>query len=330
MLTILATSREGLAVEGERLFALRSLEVPKADVAVDLSAAASSDAVRLFIERGQAVHSGFSLTADNVEAVAEICRRLDGIPLALELAAARLQILSVDQILSKLDDRFRLLTGGHRTALPRHQTLRATLQWSYDQLTAEEQSLLALLSVFSGGWTLDRAARVAEIDELEMMDLLERLVEKSLVVVDREGEESRYGYLETVRQFASELLESSGDAEAVRARHLDELLSLAEEAYAARLTAKRRGRPPSRWSTKTCARLWRWPVTPSQLAASSWRECWHGSGSLIRSTSRRATTISWLPWVPPRASRIKVLERARSGARRTSEPGWEMQAAGCR
>src|SRR5207247_2433823 len=139
-----------------------------------------------------------------LDAVAEICRRLDGIPLAIELAAARVKVLSADQIRTRLDDRFRLLTTGSRTGLARHQTLRATIQWSYDQLTSDEQRLLRGLTVFAGGWTLEAGSRVAGggAEEFEVLDLLARLVDKSLVVVSQSsGQDPRYGMLETVRQY---------------------------------------------------------------------------------------------------------------------------------
>jgi non-specific serine/threonine protein kinase len=233
---ILATSREGLGIEGERLFALRSLAVPTVEESRDPSAVAETDAVKLFVDRARAT-TEFALDAANAPVVGEICRRLDGIPLAIELAAARVKILSVEQIRARLDDRFRLLTGGSKTALPRHQTLRAALQWSYDQLAADEQRLLRLLSAFVGGWTLEAAARVFDeaADEFPVMELLGRLVDKSLVIVDRlPGGELRYRLLETVRQFARERLADAGEAESVRERHLVEYLALAERAYADR------------------------------------------------------------------------------------------------
>jgi len=235
---ILATSREGLAVEGERLFALRSLGMPSAEGAADPRAVEGSEAVRLFLDRARTVLHEFTLDRGNAGAVAEICRGLDGIPLAIELAAARLRILSVDQIRSRLDDRFRLLAGGSRTALPRHQTLRATIQWSYDLLTAEEQQLFRRLSVFAGGWTLDLCTTVlgGEAGEFEIVDALGRLVEKSLVVVERDtGSEPRYRLLDTVRQYGQERLVESGEAEVARGRHLAGCLALAERAYAERV-----------------------------------------------------------------------------------------------
>ena len=233
---ILATSREPLATYGERVFALRSMSLPSPGVAQD--AVADYEAVRLFVDRARLAVPDFSLATGNVEALVEICRRLDGIPLAIELAAARVKILSLEQIRSRLDDRFRLLTGGARGALPRHQTLRATLQWSYDQLGPEEQRLLRALSVFAGGWTLAAATAVADAtDEFEVLELLGRLVDKSLVIVERApGSEPRSMLLETVRQFVSALLVEEGETDAVRLRHLSFFAGLVERAYPERLT----------------------------------------------------------------------------------------------
>jgi non-specific serine/threonine protein kinase len=231
-LEIIATSREGLGIEGERLFALRSLSVPARSEAVDLAAAEASEAVRLFVDRAGAIDASFALTEANAPTVAEICRRLDGIPLAIELAAARIRVLKVEEISARLDDRFRLLTGGSRTALPRHQTLRATIQWSYDLLTGEEQHLLRLLAVFAGGWTLEAATRVAgdQADEFEVLERITRLVDKSLVTMDRESEgETRYFMLETVRQYALELLNETDEVDAARTRHQAFYLGLAEQ-----------------------------------------------------------------------------------------------------
>jgi len=234
---ILATSREPLGVEGERVFALRSLSLPPAEAPRDAGAAAESESVKLFVDRARLAMPDFALDASNVESVGEICRRLDGIPLAIELAAARVKMLSVEQIRVRLDDRFRLLTGGARGAMGRHQTLRATLQWSYDQLNADEQSVLRALSVFAGGWTLAAATEVTDsVDEFETLALLERLVDKSLVVVERaRGGEPRYVLLETVRQFGSALLIDAGEADAARLRHLTFFSALVERAYVDRL-----------------------------------------------------------------------------------------------
>ncbi len=225
-LRLIVTSREGLGIPGEHVFALRSLGVPSAASQPDLHAIEASDAVRLFVDRASQAAREFTLTAATAPAVAEICRRLDGMPLAIELAAARIKMLTVEQIRSKLDDRFKLLTGGNK-ALPRHQTLRATIQWSHDQLDGPEQELFRDMSVFAGGWTLPDAVAVVgdEADEFEVLDLLTRLADKSLVNVDREaGGEARYSMLETVRQFALELLNASPDRDQVRNRHLEQFI----------------------------------------------------------------------------------------------------------
>ncbi len=224
-----ATSREGLGLDEERLFAVRSMAVPSS-ANTDVHLAEASDAVRLFEDRAQAARRDFALTPGNAATVADICRRLDGIPLAIELAAARMKALSVEQIRSHLDDRFRLLTGG-RSALPRQQTLLATLQWSYDLLAAEEQRLLRALSVFAGGWTLETATVVGGngADAFTVLDVMTRLIDKSLVQVDAGGErEARYSMLETVRQYGLERLVEAGEGEVVRDRHAGVFLALAE------------------------------------------------------------------------------------------------------
>ena len=227
---VLVTSRESLGLEGERVFALRPLAVPSA-AWVNLDAVKSSEAVRLFVNRAQTADREFVLDADSAPPVVEICRRLDGIPLAIELAAARVKMLSVEEIRSRLDNRFRLLTGGHK-ALGRHQTLRAAFQWSYDLLTAEEQRLFRLLAVFAGGWTLDAATAVWSdtADEFTALDLMTRLADKSLVTIERlAGGTSRYRMLEMSRQFAQEKLDEAGEGDAARARHLKYFVAWSEE-----------------------------------------------------------------------------------------------------
>ena len=241
-LSILATSREGLGVEGEAIFSVPSLGLPdaigmrpnRAAEVVDLERAAASDAVRLFVERATATLPSFVLDAEGAPAVVEICRRLDGIPLALELAAARVNVLSVADIAQGLGDRFRLLTGGRRTAVPRQQTLQALIDWSWDLLDDADRRLLRRLSVFIGGWTLEAAAAVTADEpmpaeaawrglpataRLEALDGLGRLVDRSLVVVDRAGA-TRYRMLETIRQYANERLMAAGEVVTLRDRHL--------------------------------------------------------------------------------------------------------------
>ena len=234
---ILATSREGIGIDGERLFALRSLVVPAVNAERNLNALREVDAVKLFVDRARLAVHDFALSDANAAAIADICRRLDGIPLAIELAAARIRVLSPDQIRAKLDDRFRLLTGGSKGALARHQTLRATLQWSDDLLAPGERQLLRTLSVFAGGWTLPHATRVCSDtgDEFGTLELLGRLIEKSLVVLDRDRSgEPRYGLLETVRQYARDNLNDAGESAAVRSRHAATFMDLASRGYAER------------------------------------------------------------------------------------------------
>jgi predicted ATPase len=173
------------------------------------------------------------LDEKNASTVAQICQRLDGIPLAIEIAAARIKMLSVEEIAARLDDRFSLLTSGSRTAIPRHQTLRATLDWSYDLLTEPERILLRRLAVFAGGFTLEAAEAVCSqgMKRSDILDLLGRLVDKSLVIVDEISgvSETRYRLLETIRQYALEKLIDTGEASAVRDRHLEFYLGLAEK-----------------------------------------------------------------------------------------------------
>ena len=228
---MIVTSRESLGVPGETTYTVPPMSLPEPHELRNLETIRSSESVALFLDRAAAVRHGFLLDSDNAPAVIEICRQLDGIPLAIELAAARMRVLSVEQILTRLNDRFRLLAGGHG-ALARHQTLRASIQWSYDQLTPDEQQLLRTISVFAGGWTLEAAtACVERWDEFEVLDLLTRLVEKSLVVVERiDGEDTRYRCMESVRQYASELLNEAHEAKTARNRHRDWCVVFAERA----------------------------------------------------------------------------------------------------
>jgi len=231
-LKLLATSREPIGAAGEVVVAVAPLSLPEAEAGHDPAVLAASESVRLFVERAAAASPAFALGASNAEAVAEICRRLDGIPLAIELAAARVRMLSLDEIVARLGDRFRLLTAGGRGAAGRHQTLRATIQWSADHLSDDERELFVRLAVFVGAWSLESAVAVAGAgrDEFEVLDALTRLVDRSLVVVTPAGaRETRYRYLETVRHFALERLAEAGDEATLRDRHLDYFLRIAEE-----------------------------------------------------------------------------------------------------
>ena len=236
-LRILTTSREGLRIGGEQVYRVPSLPAPDlASLPTEENERAAlvseSDAVRLFVERTRLQRPEFVLTSQNASGVASVCSRLDGIPLAIELAAARVRVLSVEEIDAGLEDRFELLTGGSRTALPRQQTLRAALDWSYDLLTEQERLLLSRLSVFAGGWTLKAARKVCGDRSLpvgSVLDVLSGLVDKSLVAAETQGGSSRYRLLETVRQYGRERLAQTGDESAIRGRHREYYLELAEE-----------------------------------------------------------------------------------------------------
>jgi len=234
---IIATSREAFGIDGETIFRVPSLNLPDPDTA-SLEAVAACEAAQLFIERAAAVSPKFSISDNNAAAIGQICRRLDGIPLALELAAARVTVLSPGQIASRLDDRFKLLTGGSRTALPRQQTLRAMLDWSFDLLTDAERTLLRRLSVFANGWTLEAAESIC--GDLETLDLLAQLVNKSLVVVSDSGDAARYWLLETIRQYARDRLLEAGETEEVCQRHLDYFVQIAESAEPGLITVDAR------------------------------------------------------------------------------------------
>jgi non-specific serine/threonine protein kinase len=254
-LRVLATSREALGIGGENPYVVPSLSLPDERALATLEGLTQYEAIRLFIERAATVRPAFRVTVESARAVAGICRQLDGMPLAIELAAARVKALSVEQLNERLDDKFRLLTGGSRTALPRHQTLQALIDWSYDLLSPSERTLLRRLSVFAGGWTLEAAERVtcdevggrcvgglpteggSRVEEWEVLDLLTSLVEKSMVQYAEPGRhperrcvQGRYRFLETVRHYGRNRLCEAGEAEAVRGRHRDWCLAYAERA----------------------------------------------------------------------------------------------------
>ncbi|HKY55314.1 MAG TPA: AAA family ATPase, partial [Anaerolineales bacterium] len=240
-LKILASSREALGIDGETVYRVPSLSLPD-ETKVTPGQLMEHESIQLFVDRASAVNPNFNLTEKNASAVAQICHRLDGIPLAIELAAARARVFSPEQIASRLDDRFKLLTGGSRTALPRQQTLRALIDWSYDMLSGEEQTLLRRLSVFAGGWSFEAAEALC--DDLNVLDLLTQLINKSLVVVEQ-GDEARYRLLETIRQYARDKLLESGEGEEVRNKHLEYFVELAETAE-----PELQGFESLRWLTK--------------------------------------------------------------------------------
>jgi predicted ATPase/class 3 adenylate cyclase len=219
---VLATSRESLTLDGERVLGVPSLAAPASDD--DLDAIVRSDAVALFAERAEAVDADFRITAANASAVAELCRRLDGIPLAIEIAAARVNAMTPAELARGLDHRFDLLSGGRRRAVQRHLTLRAAIDWSYDLLSESERLVLVRLSVFAGGCTSESAEAVCgwgPVDPARVMGVLTDLVARSLVVAERAGSETRYRLLETIREYGEDRLAEYGETDTVRRRHAE-------------------------------------------------------------------------------------------------------------
>ncbi len=230
---LLTTSREGLGTAGEALYPVAPLTLPAPQKTTTPDRAKQSEAIRLFVDRATAVLPSFRLTEQNSGAIVRICQRLDGIPLAIELAAARVRALPVEQLAARLDDRFRILTGGSRTGVARHQTLQATMDWGYQLLSAKERAMLNRLSVFAGGFTLEAVEDVCSggaVAETEILDLVTHLVDKSLVVPGEAAGEARYQLLETVRQYARTKLLEHDEAEQVLRVHRDWYLRLAERA----------------------------------------------------------------------------------------------------
>ncbi len=226
-LKIIASSREALGINGETIYRVPSLSLPD-PAQTTPEALLRSESIQLFLARAAAVSPSFTLNDHNATAVAQICRRLDGIPLALELAAARVPVFAAEQLAARLDDRFKLLTGGSRTALPRQQTLRATIDWSYDLLLENERALLRKLSVFAGGWSFEAVEAICP--ELDVLNLLTQLINKSLVIAEEEKGETRYHLLETVRQYARDKLLEAGEAIQARDAHFNYFFELARTA----------------------------------------------------------------------------------------------------
>ncbi|HEY6042303.1 MAG TPA: adenylate/guanylate cyclase domain-containing protein, partial [Anaerolineae bacterium] len=241
-LHILASSRESLGIAGEAVYRVPSLGAPSLESLPPLETLARLDAVRLFVERAAAARPSLTLNAHNASAIAQICRQLDGIPLAIELAASRVKVLSVEQIATRLDNRFQLLTGGSRTALPRQQTLRAAIDWSYSLLSEPERILLRRLAVFVGGWSVEAAEEVCGgngIEPGEVLDLLSRLVDKSLILTEELAGENRYSRLETIRQYSREKFAETDEVERIRDRHLEYYVRFAAIANDRMMTRER-------------------------------------------------------------------------------------------
>jgi predicted ATPase/DNA-binding XRE family transcriptional regulator len=233
-LKVLATSREALGMIGEALYQVSGLTVPDIQRIESIEKISDYESIRLFGERAQLVQMDFALTAENVSSVAQICHRLGGIPLAIELAAVRVQAFSTEQIAIQLNERFHTLAGGNRTALPRHQTLKASIDWSWHLLYDSEQILLRRLSVFAGGFTLNAASQICSglgIESRQVLSLISQLVTKSLIVANRDSNREKcYRLLETIRQYAHEKLVEAGEEESIRSQHLKYYLQLLEQA----------------------------------------------------------------------------------------------------
>lgn len=230
-LKILASSRESMGIAGEMTYRIPSLQAPNPAQLPALEVLKKMDSIRLFMDRATTSKPDLALTTENASFIAQICFRLDGIPLAIELAASRVKALTPEQIAARLDDRFRLLTSGSRTALPRQQTLHAMIDWSYSLLTDNEKTLFRRLAVFAGGWTLEAAEAVcsAGISQNDILDLLTRLVDKSLVLITESTSGMRYHRLETIRQYSREKFVKSDEVDDVRDRHLNYFVRFAEQ-----------------------------------------------------------------------------------------------------
>ena len=231
---VLVTSRERLGMTGELAYRVPSLTVPARNEARTPAAVAAYEGVRLFADRARLLRPDFDVTTENAPAVASICAQLDGMPLAIELAAPRLRSMTVEELSQRLDDRFALLTDGSRTGLPRHRTLRSTIDWSYDLLTDAEQAMLRRVSVFAGGWTLAAAEHACTGDGVEKPDvlgLLTSLADKNLIVPEERGGATRYRMLETIRRYALDRRRETGEEATWRVRHFAWILALAEESW---------------------------------------------------------------------------------------------------
>jgi len=326
---ILASSREALGIAGELAYRVPSLPTP--NESMEVSQLESFDSVKLFIQRATLTLPTFQLTDANASFVAQICSRLDGIPLALELAAARVRALSVEQIAERLDDRFRLLTGGSRAALPRQQTLRALIDWSYQLLSDDERLLFRRLAVFVGGWTLDAAEAVCgeERSGFDVLDLMTHLVDKSLVNVEHSAGESRYRRLETIRQYAREKLFETDKVASLRDAHLAYFAGLGERAerglqgraqkqWLARLEAEHDNlRGALEWSLKSQPEV-------GLRIATALREFWDTHGHLTEARKWLGIFMDATKELPPRLLRVRALfAGALFSSRQGDLEGWK-------
>jgi predicted ATPase/class 3 adenylate cyclase len=339
-LRILCTSREALSIIGEVPWRVPSLTLADPRRLPPIEQVRAAEAIRLFRDRAAAVAPGFEITDANAAAAAKICARLDGIPLAIELAASRVKVLTVDQIAQRLDDRFQLLSGGSRTALPRHRTLRAAMDWSYDLLTPQEAAVLRSLAVFSDGCTLEAAESVCACNTAarqEVLDILARLVDKSLVIVEEDGREVRYRLLEIVGQYALDRLVEAGEASTVRARHAAWVLHMLEGAvphlhgpeqalWLDRIALEHdNARSAMEWAIDrgdgetalriACALWWFWIVRGSTSEGCDW--LMRGAAIYPARTRLRAEVLA-------RAALLAFFSGSVSGAERIAQEGLEL------
>jgi predicted ATPase/class 3 adenylate cyclase len=319
-LRTMVTSRVVLSLRGEQEYAVPPLHVPDPErLPTDLSALSAVEAVRLFTERARAASPRFALTEQNAPVVAEITARLDGLPLAIELAATRTKVLTPSQILSRLERRLSLLTSGSRSLPERQRTLRAAIAWSYDLLEPVERRLFARLSVFTGGWTFEAAEAVCDPEELglDTLDGLTSLVDKSLIRwTEPPGQPSRFSMLETIREFGQEQLEGAGDLELVLRRHAEHFLRLAVEADP-HLTAEDQGAWLDRCDTEhaNIRAALRWAIDrgeagPAQEAAGALWRFWHQRGHLAEGRRWLDETLAMPSGQAPTAARAKALAGA--------------------
>ncbi len=305
---ILATSQENLGITGERLLPMSALSLPRESSPITSEAAMQFDSVRLFVERARASDAKFTLSHGNLPQAVSICRKLEGMPLAIELAAARVRSMPLNLLLNRLSNRLAILTGGDKTATPRHQALRATIDWSYDLLTEAERIVFSRLAVFASGWTLDHAEQVVcgdGIEESEVLDLLGRLVDKSLISFDaglndaESGVEPRYAMLESLREYSLKRLEDSGELDSVYRRHAEAFAHFAKDAGSGL-----RGACSHEWMGRLDADL------DNLRAAMHWAIIHAPITSVIISTNlhlywfMRGNAIEGLRWVTTALSRV--------------------------
>lgn len=317
-LTVLATSRESLAVFGEIVWPVPTLSLPDPKAEINVGELMRYEAVRLFVDRARSRLPSFELTPENARSVAAICRKLDGMPLAIELSTARMGALAVEQVAVRLEDSLGFLTGGDRTASTRHRTLRATLDWSYDLLSEPERKLFARLSVFAGGFSLRAAEAVGAgggIEESAVPDLLSRLVDKSIVVVETPGDSGlRYGMLQPVRRYGRERLGASGEFAGVRRRHARWAFELAREVEPWLRGARREawlGRLESEYGNLRAALDWALETGETELGlwfGATLAEFWYISGNLGEGRRWLEAALAGVAGASP--ARIRALARA--------------------